>query len=117
MTLELRAVPLTESKPYADFPTLFEHDAPLLFSQCGGPLVDLDGDAVGITIYRGQYGCMAIPGDCVKRLLPMLKSDGLADKWTKPAFPPRRRGTSHRVGTSRANQQMADATTSGVPQC
>jgi serine protease Do len=85
LTLELRAVPLTESKPYADFPTLFEHDAPLLFSQCGGPLVDLDGDAVGITIYRGQYGCMAIPGDCVKRLLPMLKSEGLADKWTKPA--------------------------------
>jgi serine protease Do len=84
LTLELRAVPLTESKPFADFPTLFEHDAPLLFSQCGGPLVDLDGDAVGITVYRGQYGCMAIPGDRVKRLLPMLKSNGLADKWIKP---------------------------------
>jgi serine protease Do len=83
-TLELAAEPLTSSKPYADFPTLFEHDMPLSLSQCGGPVVDLDGKAVGITMYRGQYGCMAIPSDCVRRLLPGLKSGGLADRWIKP---------------------------------
>lgn len=84
LELVLGAVALTYSKPYADYPTLFEHDMPLLLSQCGGPVVDLNGEAVGITMYRGQYGCMAIPADCVKRLLPKLKSGGLAGKWIKP---------------------------------
>jgi hypothetical protein len=77
LKLELGAVPLTDSKPDADFPTLFEHDMPLLLSQCGGPVVDLNGEAVGITMHRGQYGCMAIPCDSVKRLLPKLKSEGV----------------------------------------
>ncbi len=85
LTLELDGMPLTDSRPYAaDFPTLFEHDMPLLPVQCGGPAVDLDGEAVGITMYRCQYGCVAIPADCIERLLPELKSGGLADKWIKP---------------------------------
>jgi serine protease Do len=66
------------------FPILFEHDMPLAADECGGPVVDLAGEVVGITFYRGQYGCMAIPGDCVKQLLPVLKSSGLSDKWIKP---------------------------------
>jgi serine protease Do len=73
-----------EPKPFAGYPSLFEHDAPLAGDQCGGPIVDLAGDAVGITLHRDQYGCMAIPGDCVKHLLPVLKSGGLSDKWIKP---------------------------------
>ncbi len=82
--IRLDAEALIDSKPYADYPTLFEHDLPLSLGQCGGPVVDLDGKAVGITMYRGLYGCMAIPGDCIKRLLPELKSGGLADIWIKP---------------------------------
>jgi serine protease Do len=73
-----------EPKPFVGFPTLFEYDAPLAHDKCGGPVVDLAGDAVGITLHRDQYGCMAIPGDCVKQLLPVLKSGGLSDKWIKP---------------------------------
>ena len=85
LTLELVAEPMTNSKPYADFPTLFEHDIPLSLGQCGGPLIDLSGKAVGITMYRGTYGCMAIPGDCIERLLPELMKPGrLADRWIKP---------------------------------
>ncbi len=57
---------------------------PLTPDECGGPVVDLAGEVVGITLYSGDYGCMAIPGDCVKQLLPVLKSSGLADKWIKP---------------------------------
>ena len=53
--------------------------------QCGGPVVDLAGEVVGITLYCSGYGCVAIPDDCVKQLLPVLKSGGLADKWIKPA--------------------------------
>jgi S1-C subfamily serine protease len=85
LTLELAAQPLIASKHYADFPTLFEHDMPLSLRQCGGPVVDLNGKAVGITMSRGQYGCMAIPSDCIQRLLPeLMKSGNLADRWIKP---------------------------------
>jgi S1-C subfamily serine protease len=85
LSLELVAEPMTNAKPYADFPTLFEHDIPVSLGQCGGPLIDLNGKAVGITMYRGTYGCMAIPGDCVERLLPELMKPGrLGDRWIKP---------------------------------
>ena len=65
---------MTDSKPVADFPTFFEHDMPLPFRQCGGPVIDLDCRAVGITMYRGQYGCMAIPTASIQRLIAELES-------------------------------------------
>jgi serine protease Do len=75
---------IAEPKPLAGFPTLFEHDMPLTPDVCGGPVVDLAGEVVGITLYCGEYGCMAIPSDCVKPLLLVLKSSGLSDNWIKP---------------------------------
>jgi serine protease Do len=57
-----------------DFPAVFEHDIPLTLDECGGPLIDLDGKAVGITIARvGQHGCMAIPADVIPALVLRLK--------------------------------------------
>jgi S1-C subfamily serine protease len=68
-----------------DFPTVFEHGIPVMANECGGPLVDLSGRVVGITIARvGGHGCMAIPGDCVERLLPELNSGKLAKNWKWP---------------------------------
>jgi serine protease Do len=71
-----------------DFPTVFEHDVPLLPHECGGPILDLDGRALGITIARvGPHGCLAIPGDCVLRLLPDLQSGKLGRNWKGPKLP------------------------------
>ena len=57
------------------YPTVLEHDLPLLPVECGGPVVGLDGRAVGVTIARiGMYGCQAIPVDVVRRLIPILKT-------------------------------------------
>jgi hypothetical protein len=64
------------------FPTVFEHDAPLHADECGGPVLDLEGNALGITIARVPQGCLAIPGDCIENLLPDLKSGKFADHWT-----------------------------------
>ena len=75
---------VAETKPFAGFPTFFEYDMPLAPDQCGGPVVDLAGEVVGITVYRSPYGCMAIPGDCVEQLLLVLKSSGLSDQRIKP---------------------------------
>lgn len=63
-----------------DFPVVFESDMPLLPQECGGPIVDLDGKAVGVAIARiGLHGSNAVPADVIRDLLPALKEgQGLA---------------------------------------
>jgi S1-C subfamily serine protease len=74
-------VRLTGRRPFRysfradDFPTIFEHDVPLTASECGGPIVGLDGRALGITIASiSAHGCMAIPFVHVKFLVQDLRS-------------------------------------------
>jgi serine protease Do len=48
------------------FPEVIQHDCPLQPNQCGGPLVDLDGDVVGINIARaGRVETYALPAHVV----------------------------------------------------
>jgi serine protease Do len=69
------------------FPSILQHDTVLKPADCGGPLVDLDGKAVGINIARaGRTETYAIPSDDVVALLPDLKSGKLAP--TVAAFGP-----------------------------
>jgi serine protease Do len=87
-TLELRLRLRPERvAPYSrrvdDLPTVFEHDLPVIAYECGGPVVDLSGQALGMTISRiSTHGCMAIPADRLRGLLPDLKSGKLAGHWT-----------------------------------
>jgi serine protease Do len=61
------------------FPAILQHDSVLKPHDCGGPLVDLDGKAVGINITRaGRTETYAIPSEDVLALLPALKSGKLA---------------------------------------
>ena len=41
------------SKRNDKFPWVMQHDTPLMPEQCGGPLVDLNGTAIGLNIARG----------------------------------------------------------------
>ncbi len=71
-----------------DFPTVIECAVPFYSYECGGPIVDLTGRAIGVTIARpGPHGGMVIPGDCVRKLLPDLQSGRLAGNWA-PVRPP-----------------------------
>ena len=64
------------------FPTVIECDVPFTSFECGSPVVDRSGRAIGITIaHVGEHGGMVIPGDCVVRLLPALRSGKLANHW------------------------------------
>jgi serine protease Do len=66
-----------------DFPTVLECAVPFFSHECGGPIVDLSGRAVGISIaVLGAHGGMVVPGDCVLRLLPDLQAGKLAGNWT-----------------------------------
>jgi serine protease Do len=74
--------PLSERR--AGFPTALEHDTVLKPNQCGGPLIDLDGKAVGINIARNsRVGSLAIPIRAIRPLLDELKSGKLVT--TTPA--------------------------------
>jgi serine protease Do len=53
------------------FPTILQHDTVLKPSDCGGPIVDLDGNVIGINIARaGRTESYAIPSEAV---LPLLR--------------------------------------------
>jgi serine protease Do len=63
------------------FPTILQHDTVIKPKDCGGPLVDLDGKALGINIARaGRTESYAIPAEVVLAILPELKSGRLAPK-------------------------------------
>ena len=69
----------------ANFPAVIQHDTVLLPNQCGGPLVTLDGKAIGVNIARaGRVESFALPADVVQGLLGDLKSGKLAPPSTRP---------------------------------
>jgi serine protease Do len=72
-TLEKLGGPL--SKRRAGFPVVIQHDTVLQPNQCGGPLVNLDGQAVGINIARAsRVASYAIPADVVQSLIEKLQT-------------------------------------------
>jgi serine protease Do len=57
------------------FPTILQHDTVVKPEDCGGPVVNLDGLAVGINIARaGRVESYAVPAEAVLTLLPDLKA-------------------------------------------
>ena len=72
------------------FPEVLQHDTVLKPADCGGPVVGLDGRAVGINIARaGRVESYAIPAALVRKLLPELKAGRTAPPATTlPATAP-----------------------------
>jgi serine protease Do len=63
------------------FPAILQHDSGVRPEDCGGPLVDLDGKALGINIARaGRTESFAIPSEDIQSLILDLKSGKLAPK-------------------------------------
>ena len=64
------------SDRHAEFPSVLQHDSPIFPEQCGGPLLNLDGDAIGINIARaGRTESFAIPAVKVDEIVRRLKAD------------------------------------------
>ena len=60
------------SRRRKDFPLALQHDSMLQSNTCGGPLLDLSGNAIGINIARaGRVASYALP---LETLLPVIKS-------------------------------------------
>ena len=89
----------------AGFPTLLQHDTVLKPEECGGPVLDLDGKAVGVNIARaGRVESYAIPSEVLKPLLPGLMSGKLAPKET-----PAEKSASEKVAEAKAALKRAEA--------
>lgn len=57
------------------FPMVIQHDTVIRPTDCGGPLVDLDGNVLGINIARaGRVETWALPGDVIQPILKDLKA-------------------------------------------
>jgi len=60
------------------YPVILQFDGVLKPTDCGGPLVNLDGQVIGLTISRaGRTETYAIPAETIKPLLADLKSGKL----------------------------------------
>ncbi len=71
------------------FDLAIQHDTVLQPWQCGGPLVNLDGKAIGLNIARaGRVASYALPSTLVKQIILDLTQRAQipfdADKWMKP---------------------------------
>lgn len=64
------------SRRRAGFPSVIQHDSVIRPRECGGPLVDLDGKAVGVNIARAsRVATLALPADLAQRAVQdMLRS-------------------------------------------
>jgi serine protease Do len=65
----------SELSAKSNFPTILQHDTVIKPTDCGGPLVDLDGRVVGINVARaGRVESYALPSEVVVPLLADLLS-------------------------------------------
>ena len=66
------------SKRIDGFPVIMQHDSVVLPSDCGGPLVNLEGKVIGINIARaGRMESYSLPSEAIVPLLADLKSGKL----------------------------------------
>lgn len=76
MMNRLGAIP---SKRDSDFPWVFQHDTPLFPEQCGGPILDLQGNVLGLNIARqGRVASLAIPSSHVQTIIDQLLKQSVA---------------------------------------
>jgi serine protease Do len=63
------------SERRSGFPAVLQHDSVLGPEECGGPVIDLAGRAIGINIARaGRTESYAIPDDVLRPLIDELLS-------------------------------------------
>lgn len=75
----------TLSERRRGFEQVLQHDAEIRPEYCGGPLVNLKGEVVGINIARaGRISSYALPSSLIRQKLAVLKSGKLAPKPTEP---------------------------------
>jgi serine protease Do len=67
------------SRRRKDFPKAIQHDSMLQSNTCGGPILDLSGNAIGINIARaGRVSSLALPYETIRPIIEVLKTGELS---------------------------------------
>ncbi|MBY0458105.1 MAG: S1C family serine protease, partial [Gemmataceae bacterium] len=78
----------TLSKRRTGFPLVLQTDLVVDAKDCGGPVVDLDGNVLGINIARaGRVETWVLPSEVIRPLLPDLKAGKFAPPPAAPKLP------------------------------
>lgn len=102
------------SRNRGGYPTAFQHDMVLQPNECGGPVIDLDGDIIGLNIARsGRIECYAIPSSTLIRLLEKIDTG----KFSRPELDELRKELQNaenlldrlKKDTTRLRDQLKDA--------
>lgn len=102
------------SRNRSGYPAAFQHDMVLKPSQCGGPVVDLDGKVIGLNIARsGRIECYAIPAATLASLLEKVDTG----KFARPELDDIRKELQNaealferlKKDTARLREQLKDA--------
>jgi serine protease Do len=69
------------SRRRAGFPSVLQHDSVLRPRDCGGPIVDLDGNVVGVNIARAsRVASYALPVSVVRPVVAEMLQHAVADR-------------------------------------
>lgn len=102
------------SRNRGGYPTVFQHDMVLQPNECGGPVIDLDGDIIGLNIARsGRIECYAIPSTTLVSLLEKVDTG----KFSRPELDELRKELKNaenllerlKKDTTRLHDQLKDA--------
>jgi serine protease Do len=64
------------SRRRAGFPTVIQHDSVIRPRECGGPIVDIDGNVVGVNIARAsRVSTLALPVETVRQAVSEMISE------------------------------------------
>jgi serine protease Do len=78
------------------FPLAIQHDSVLRPSECGGPIVDLDGKVVGLNIARaGRVESYALPAALVRETVEKLLQTELTSTTVEDKFSGRKANAGH----------------------
>src|SRR5262249_53128260 len=92
------------------FPTVLQHDTVLRPSDCGGPLVGLDGNVIGVNIARaGRTARYAIPAEDVGAVVHAPSGGKPAPPGGLKATAPREEPAGERRAAARAALGRAEA--------
>jgi serine protease Do len=98
------------SKRRGGYPSILQHDSVVKPTDCGGPVVDLDGKVIGINICRaGRVESWAVPAEAIQPLLFDLMAGKLPPKREVATLTPEKQVESTRKALKKAEENKTQA--------
>lgn len=98
------------SKRRGGYPSILQHDSVVKPTDCGGPIVDLDGKVIGINICRaGRVESWAVPAEALQPVLFDLMAGKLPPKREVATLTPEKQLEATRKALKKAEEEQTQA--------